>query len=85
MCAAATAAVASNVCTNPFWVIKTRMMTQGAHTDYRYQHTFQAFKMIWKEEGIRGYYKGLGTSFIGIAHVAVQLPLYERLKVWLSK
>ncbi|RKP22647.1 mitochondrial carrier domain-containing protein [Syncephalis pseudoplumigaleata] len=57
--------------------------TQSAYTDYRYDSTPHAFRTIWQNEGIRGFYKGLGTSFIGISHAAVQFPLYERLKLWL--
>ncbi|KAI8053357.1 mitochondrial carrier domain-containing protein [Syncephalis plumigaleata] len=81
--AAITAGISCNVATNPLWVIKTRMMTQSAYTDYRYDSTPHAFRTIWREEGIRGFYKGLGTSFLGISHAAVQFPLYEKLKLWL--
>lgn len=37
-------------------------------------------RSIWKREGWTGFYRGLGPSIIGISHVAVQFPLYERLK-----
>ncbi|KAI9594120.1 mitochondrial carrier domain-containing protein [Syncephalis fuscata] len=83
--AAITAGISCNFATNPLWVIKTRMMTQSAYTDYRYNSTPHAFHTIWRQEGIRGFYKGLGTSLFGISHVAVQFPLYERLKLWLRK
>jgi solute carrier family 25 folate transporter 32 len=44
----------------------------------------EAFAMIAKHEGIRGFYKGLGPSLIGVSHVAIQFPLYERLKTLLA-
>lgn len=50
-----------------------------------YKNTFDAFKTIYSTEGFRGFYKGLGPSLMGVSHVAVQFPLYEKLKVWLSK
>ncbi|EIE92451.1 hypothetical protein RO3G_16973 [Rhizopus delemar RA 99-880] len=71
----------STILTNPLWVIKTRLMTQNERTLYRYNNTIHAFSTIAKEEGFRGFYKGLGPSLIGISHVAVQFPLYEKLKV----
>ncbi|KAI8388760.1 mitochondrial carrier domain-containing protein [Radiomyces spectabilis] len=79
---AMTAGAASTSLTNPLWVIKTRFMTQSERTAYRYNNTLHAFATIAKEEGIRGFYKGLGPSLIGVSHVAVQFPLYEKLKTW---
>ncbi|CEI99166.1 hypothetical protein RMCBS344292_13258 [Rhizopus microsporus] len=78
---AMSAGALSTTLTNPLWVIKTRLMTQSERTSYRYNNTIHAFATIAKEEGFRGFYKGLGPSLIGISHVAVQFPLYEKLKV----
>lgn len=61
------------------------LQTQSERTSYRYNNTIHAFATIAKEEGFRGFYKGLGPSLIGISHVAVQFPLYEKLKVVLRK
>ncbi|ORZ03541.1 mitochondrial carrier domain-containing protein [Syncephalastrum racemosum] len=82
---AMTAGAASTSLTNPLWVIKTRLMTQNERTAYRYRSTIDAFITIGKQEGFRGYYKGLGSSLLGVSHVAVQFPLYEKLKLWLRR
>ncbi|OAX36149.1 mitochondrial carrier [Rhizopogon vinicolor AM-OR11-026] len=75
------AGAASTTCTNPLWVIKTRFMTQSRR-EVRYRHTFDAALTIYRTEGIRAFYRGLLPSLIGISHVAVQFPLYEKLKMW---
>ncbi|KAI9311325.1 mitochondrial carrier domain-containing protein [Dichotomocladium elegans] len=80
---AMSAGAASTTSTNPLWVIKTRLMTQNERTAYRYKNTLDAFITIGRQEGIRGYYKGLGPSLLGVSHVAVQFPLYEQLKAYL--
>ena len=66
--------------TNPMWVVKTRMMTQGQGTQFRYRSTWHAFGSIAKHEGVRGFYKGFAISMLGLVHVAIQFPLYERFK-----
>ncbi|KAF9972383.1 hypothetical protein BGZ65_009851, partial [Modicella reniformis] len=82
--AAMSAGATSTTITNPLWVIKTRFMTQNEHTPYRYNNTLHAFTTIYKVEGLRGFYKGLGSSLMGITHVALQFPLYEKLRQWLK-
>ncbi|KAF9355822.1 hypothetical protein BGX26_006070 [Mortierella sp. AD094] len=82
--AAMGAGATSTTITNPLWVIKTRFMTQNEHTPYRYNNTLHAFTTIYRVEGLRGFYKGLGSSLMGITHVALQFPLYEKLRFWLK-
>ncbi|KAF4617614.1 hypothetical protein D9613_005614 [Agrocybe pediades] len=78
---AMTAGAASTICTNPLWVIKTRFMTQ-MKGEVRYKHTLDAAQTIWRTEGVKAFYRGLLPSLLGILHVAVQFPLYEKLKIW---
>ncbi|KAJ2866003.1 hypothetical protein GGH94_001854 [Coemansia aciculifera] len=74
----------TSLVTNPIWVLKSRFMTQSAYTEYRYNSMWHAVQVIRRTEGWRGFYKGLGSSLLGVTHVAVQFPLYEHLKRWLS-
>jgi len=78
---AMTAGATSTICTNPLWVIKTRFITQSHH-EQRYKHTLDAALTIYRTEGIAAFYRGLLPSLLGIAHVAVQFPLYEQLKIY---
>lgn len=47
-----------------------------------YKHTGDAFYQIFRTEGVKGFYKGLLPSLLGVSHVAVQFPLYEAFKGW---
>jgi len=38
--------------------------------------------VIYRSEGLAAFYSGLAPSLMGVFHVAVQFPLYERLKAW---
>lgn len=63
------AAMGASVFSNPFDVIKTRMQLQGelrargAHAIY-YRNTFHAGYVIAKNEGLRGFQKGLGAALL---------------------
>jgi len=56
-------------------------MTQSQQ-EVKYRHTLDAALTIYRSEGPRAFYRGLLPSLLGIAHVAVQFPLYEQLKIW---
>lgn len=74
------AGATSSFTTNPFWLIRTRLMTQSEFTPYFYWNSLHAFRSIYQHEGISGLYKGLGPAALGLLHVAVQFPLYEKFK-----
>lgn len=82
----------STLCTNPIWVIKTRLMSQASHSTYHnpthvgprapwhYKGTIDAAKKMYLHEGLGAFYSGLGPALLGLTHVAVQFPLYEQFK-----
>jgi solute carrier family 25 (mitochondrial folate transporter), member 32 len=73
LCASITAGAVSNAAIAPLWTIRTRMMTQTNHDDYR--HLLHAAKKIYQSEGIRALYRGLIPSMIGL----VSSMLFQRL------
>src|SRR2546421_8342616 len=73
--------------TNPIWVIKTRLMSQSSHNNrngnrppWHYNNTLDAARKMYRNEGVRSFYSGLAPALLGLTHVAVQFPLYERFK-----
>ena len=42
--------------------------------------SWNCIKKIMREEGVRGFYKGLSASYLGVTEGTIQWVLYERLK-----
>ncbi|KIJ21138.1 hypothetical protein PAXINDRAFT_6907 [Paxillus involutus ATCC 200175] len=42
--------------------------------------SYTMIKQIFREEGVRGFYKGLSASYLGVTEGTIQWVLYERLK-----
>ncbi|KAL3780145.1 hypothetical protein HJC23_012591 [Cyclotella cryptica] len=78
-------AVADIIC-NPMFVIRTRMQTEALHyfqmpASERKPHSIiQTASGLYKEGGIPIFWRGLTASLLGLGHVGIQFPLYERLK-----
>jgi solute carrier family 25 folate transporter 32 len=62
--AAVTAGAVSNTVVAPIWTIRTRMMTQSNHEDYR--NPFHAAQKIYRTEGLYALYRGLIPSMFGL-------------------
>lgn len=79
--AAGVASSATAAITNPLWLIKTRLQSQPIYKTHGVSRgTYQTFRTILQEEGVRGLYKGLGASFLASSQAMVQFPIYEELK-----
>jgi len=78
--APALAGAATTALTNPVWVIKTRMLSSDKGAEGAYPSMSEGIRRIWRSEGVRGFYRGLGVSLIGVSHGAVQFAVYEPAK-----
>lgn len=85
MICAIMAGATSDVITNPFWVTRTRVVTIALHKEIdnprRSISTFEMMRKIYRQEGILAFYRGLGASFLGLGHVAIQFPLCEYFSI----
>ena len=78
-------AVADVVC-NPMFVVRTRMQTEALHyfhvpVSERKPHGLISTVMnLHKEGGLPIFWRGLTASLLGLGHVGIQFPVYERLK-----
>ncbi|TPX67576.1 hypothetical protein SpCBS45565_g03731 [Spizellomyces sp. 'palustris'] len=80
--ASAEAGALTAICSNPFWVIKTRMCATRASDPGAYKGLLDGLKRLWSEEGLRGLYKGMIPAFFGVSHGALQFMAYEEMKKW---
>lgn len=78
--AAVGSAIITDFITNPLWMIKTRLQTQNLRA-VQYDGIIHMTKNIIKNEGVFALWAGVTPQLLGVVHVAVQFPLYERLKV----
>ncbi|KAH8831278.1 mitochondrial carrier [Flagelloscypha sp. PMI_526] len=85
--AAALAGIATGTATNPIWVVKTRMQLSaskmaGLDSTPRtgLASSLYTIRHIYAHEGVRGFYKGLTASYLGVTEGVIQWTLYEQLK-----
>ncbi|OAV88840.1 hypothetical protein PTTG_04454 [Puccinia triticina 1-1 BBBD Race 1] len=84
------AGLVSSVITCPLDVVKTKLQAQGglftSHqaVDY-YEGLLGSMRIIWREEGFRGLYRGLGPTIIGYLPTwAIYFTIYDAAKAKLA-
>jgi solute carrier family 25 protein 34/35 len=66
---------------SPFFLVKTRLQsfspTAPVGTQHQYKNTADGMKQIYKNEGVRGLYRGVGAAMVRTGFgSSVQLPTY---------
>ncbi|OTB05884.1 hypothetical protein M426DRAFT_56267 [Hypoxylon sp. CI-4A] len=74
------AGICTQVLTNPIWVMKTRMLSSDRTAVGAYPSMWAGAAHLLRNEGWRGFYRGLGISLLGVAHGAVQFAVYDPVK-----
>lgn len=74
------AGMLTQVLTNPIWVLKTRILSSDKGAQGAYPGMLTGAARLFRAEGLRGFYRGLGVSLLGVSHGAVQFAVYEPAK-----
>jgi solute carrier family 25 (adenine nucleotide translocator) protein 4/5/6/31 len=66
----------------PLDCVRRRLMMQaGVPKEARkYRNAFQCFVRVWNEEGVRGFYLGLGPNLLRCVGSALALVFYDEFK-----
>ena len=86
--AAANAGVITGTATNPIWLVKTRVQLDknvaeqsGTLANRQYKNSMDCIRQTFRAEGIKGFYRGLTASYLGVAESTLQWVLYEQMKM----
>lgn len=90
--AAVAAGVATGTATNPIWMVKTRLQLDknvaeraGDVAKRQYRNSLDCIRQVLRDEGPRGFFKGLSASYLGVTESTIQWVLYERFKKELAQ
>ena len=88
--AAATAGIVTGTATNPIWMVKTRLQldkshAEKAHAGRQYRNSWDCTKQIVRHEGVRGLYRGLSASYLGVSESTLHWVLFEQGKAYLAR
>ncbi|KAH7386653.1 copper amine oxidase [Phaeosphaeria sp. MPI-PUGE-AT-0046c] len=74
------AGLLTGACTNPIWVVKTRMLERGANHPSAYSSMSVGLRHVYSTRGLKGLWAGFVPSSLGVLHGAVQFSIYENMK-----
>ncbi|KAG8497584.1 hypothetical protein CXB51_008890 [Gossypium anomalum] len=82
LASAAEAGALVSICTNPIWLIRTRLELQSPlHKSQPYSGVYDALRTMLREEGWTALYTRLGPGLLTqVSHGAIQFIAYEELR-----
>ena len=90
--AAANAGIITGTATNPIWLVKTRVQLDknlaeelGTLLNRKYKNSMDCIRQTYRAEGVKGFYRGLTASYLGVTESTAQWVLYEQLKMLLKR
>jgi len=89
MGSAVSAGIVSDIICNPMFVVRTRLQTEALHSMGSGTPTklsmVQTARALYQEGGPLIFWRGMTANLLGLSHVGVQFPVYEKLKKILRK
>ena len=79
MSSAVMSGIVSDIVCNPMFVVRTRLQTESLHGTHGHG-IIQTTKALYQEGGPLIFWRGMTANMLGLSHVAVQFPVYEKLK-----
>ena len=74
------------------FVVRTRLQTESLHHNIdcdggknissSKQTIHETIRILYAEGGLLTFWRGMSANLLGLSHVAVQFPVYEKLKVY---
>ncbi|KAJ9118153.1 hypothetical protein QFC22_004056 [Naganishia vaughanmartiniae] len=83
--AAAEASAITAMLTNPIWVVKTRVFASTLKNPTPYKGLIDGLPYIYRNEGLRGLYKGSLLALVGVSNGSIQFAAYEDIKARRAK
>ena len=79
--AGAMAGIISVCCTYPLDFIRTRLTVQDSVIQKQYNGIWDVFQRIVQQEGVRGLYRGISPTLLGVApYVGLNFLVFESLR-----
>jgi solute carrier family 25 protein 33/36 len=61
------------------------MREKGSSGAPQYKNSLDCVKQVIRQEGVKGLYRGLAASYLGVIETTLHLAMYERMKDFLAK
>lgn len=61
------------------------MQQHGSVGVPQYRGSIDCAKQVLRQEGLKGFYRGLGASYLGVIETTLHLTLYERVKGFINR
>ncbi|KAI4259516.1 MAG: hypothetical protein LQ352_000703 [Teloschistes flavicans] len=92
ICAAINAGIVTGTITNPVWLVKTRLQLDKSRAEKagtaslrKYKNSLDCVRQTVQAEGLKGLYRGLTASYLGVTESTLQWFLYEQGKLHLNR